>query len=198
MGTKKIEKTKFWTRFIDENKIKKLLMRKRGLVYIFTGDGEGKTTAALGLGLRAIGHGKTVVVIQFMKGRKHVGEYQVQKLLKNYEVYQFGKEQFVDLKHPDKEDFELAKQGLEFVKQIIKKRPDVLILDEINIAVDTGLLKLDDVLEIIRSIPKEMVVILTGRNASKKLIKEADVVSYIKDIKHIFNYGVFARKSEQY
>ncbi|MBI2148908.1 cob(I)yrinic acid a,c-diamide adenosyltransferase [Candidatus Woesearchaeota archaeon] len=173
-------------------------MRKRGLVYIFTGDGEGKTTAALGLGLRAIGHGKTVVVIQFMKGRKHVGEYQVQKLLKNYEVYQFGKEQFVDLKHPDKEDFELAKQGLEFVKQIIKKRPDVLILDEINIAVDTGLLKLDDVLEIIRSIPKEMVVILTGRNASKKLIKEADVVSYIKDIKHIFNYGVFARKSEQY
>jgi len=194
----KVEETKFWTRFIDENKIKKLLVRNRGLVYVFTGDGEGKTTAALGLGLRAIGHGKNVVVVQFMKGRKYVGEYQAQKLLKNYEVYQFGKEQFVDLKHPDKEDYELAKQGLEFAKQVIKKRPDVLILDEINIVVDTGLLKVDDVLGLINSIPKDMMLILTGRNVNKKIIKVADVVSYVKNIKHIFDYGVFARKSEQY
>src|SRR3989338_2600719 len=141
----KKERTKFWTRFIDESRIKKFLSRKRGIVYVFTGDGEGKTTAALGLGLRELGHGKKVVVIQFMKGRKYVGEYQVQSVLKNYEVYQFGKEQFVDLKNPDKEDYRLAKEGLEFAKQIIEARPDVLILDEINVAVSFGLLKEADV-----------------------------------------------------
>src|SRR3989344_9390344 len=116
----KKERTKFWNRFIDESRIKKFLSRKRGIVYVFTGDGEGKTTAALGLGLRALGHGKTVVVIQFMKGRKYVGEYQVQSVLKNYEVYQFGKEEFVDLKNPDKKDYELAKQGVQFASEVIK------------------------------------------------------------------------------
>ncbi len=192
----KIEKTKFWTRFIDETKIKKLLNRKRGLVYIFTGDGEGKSTAALGIGLRALGHGKTVVVIQFMKGRKYVGEYQIQRELKNYEVYQFGKERFVDLRNPDKEDHKLAREGLEFARQTIKRRPDVLILDEINIVVDAGLLKSKDVLELIKSVPKNMVLILTGRNAPKSFVKAADVVSYVKNIKHLFDYGVFAKNGD--
>lgn len=194
----KVDRTKYWTRFIDEKRIKKLINRKRGLVYVFTGDGEGKTTAALGLGLRALGHGKNVVVIQFMKGRKYVGEYQVQNLLKNYEVYQFGKEQFVDLKNPDKKDRELAVKGLEFAKDMIKKRPDVLILDEINVVISIGLIDVKDVLKLIKSVPKNMVLILTGRNASKALIKVADVVSEVKKVKHIFDYGVFAKRGEQY
>lgn len=194
----KIERTKFWTRLVNNKRIKKLISRKRGLVYVFTGNGEGKTTAALGMGLRAVGHGKSVVIVQFMKGRKYVGEYQVQNMLKNYEVYQFGKEQFVDLENPDKRDFELANEGLEFAKQAIKKRPDVLILDEINIVVDTGLLKVKDVLDIIRDVPKDMVLILTGRNAPKAIIKVADVVSYVKNVKHPFDYGVFAKKTQQY
>ena len=198
VATKKVEKIKFWTRYINETKIKKLLNRKRGLVYVFTGDGEGKTSAALGLGLRAIGNGRNVVVIQFMKGRKYIGEYQAQKLLKNYEVYQFGKEKFVDLKHPDKEDFDLAKQGLEFAKQMIKKNPDVLILDEINMAVDTKLIKVEEVTNLIKTVPKDMLLILTGRNAHRKIIKEGDIVSYVKNIKHVFDYGIFAKKAEQY
>src|SRR3989344_584390 len=173
----KIEKTKFWTRLIDEKRMKKFLNRKRGIVYVFTGDGEGKTTAALGLGLRAIGHGKNVVLVQFMKGRKYVGEYQIQNILKNYEAYQFGKEQFVDLNNPDKRDYELAEEGLKFVKQVIKERPDVLILDEINLVISVGLIKANEVLEIIKKIPKDMVVILTGRNAPKSIIKAADIVS---------------------
>lgn len=194
----KVERTKYWTRFIDEKKVKELLDRKRGLVYVFTGGGEGKTTAALGLGLRALGHGKIVVVIQFMKGRKYAGEYQVQNILKNYEVYQFGKEQFVDLKNPDKKDRELAQQGLEFAKQMIKRRPDVLILDEINVVASIGLISAKDVLGLIKNVPKNMVLILTGRDAPKAVIKAADVVSEVKKIKHIFDYGIFAKKGEQY
>ena len=194
----KVEKTRFWTRHIDEKKMKKFLRRKRGLVYVFTGSGEGKTTAALGLGLRALGHGKTVVVIQFMKGRKYVGEYQIQRELKNYEVYQFGKEQFVDLKHPDAKDRQLAQDGLEFAIEIIKKRPDVLILDEINLVASIGLVKVKDVLYLIKSVPKNMVLILTGRNVPKAIVRVADIVSEVKNIKHIFDYGAFAKKGQQY
>ncbi len=194
----KKEKPKFWTRFIDEKKIKKLFSRKRGLVYVFTGDGEGKTTAALGLGLRAIGHGKTVVVVQFMKGRKYVGEYRVQEILKNYEVYQFGKEKFVDLKHPDSEDKRLAQEGLNFVRQTIRRQPDVLILDEINLLMDIGLIKTNEVLDLIKISPKNMMLILTGRNAPKAIIRAADIVSEVKKIKHIFDYGIFAKNGEQF
>ncbi len=194
----KIEKTRFWIRHIDEKKMKKLLKRKRGLVYVFTGDGEGKTTAALGFGLRAIGQGKTVVVIQFMKGRKYVGEYQIQRILKNYEAYQFGREQFVDLKHPTEKDRQLAKEGLDFAFEILKRRPDVLILDEINLVVDIGLIKVRDVLKLIKSAPKHTVLILTGRDVPKAMIKVADVVSDVKKVKHIFDYGVFAKKGQRY
>ena len=194
----KKERTKFWNRFIDESRIKKFLSRKRGIVYVFTGDGEGKTTAALGLGLRALGHGKTVVLIQFMKGRKYVGEYRVQDILKNYEVYQFGKEQFVNLKHPDAEDRRLAQEGLNFTRQTIKKRPDVLILDEINVVMNVGLIKTSEVVDLIKVIPKNMVLILTGRDAPKAIVKAADVVSEVKKIKHMFDYGIFAKKAEQF
>ena len=194
----KKERTRFWTRFIDESRIKKFLSRKRGIVYVFTGDGEGKTTAALGLGLRALGHGKTVVVIQFMKGRKYVGEYRVQDIIKNYEVYQFGKEQFVDLKHPDSEDRRLAQEGLNFARQTIKKRHDVLILDEINVVMNVGLIKTSEVVDLIKVTPKNMVLILTGRDAPKAIIKAADVVSEVKKVKHMFDYGIFAKKAEQF
>ncbi len=194
----KVEVTKFWTRFIDEKKMSDLAKRKRGLIYVFTGDGEGKTTAALGMGLRALGHGKSVVVIQFMKGRKYIGEYQVQGVLKNYEIYQFGKEQFVDLSKPNAEDKKLAKEGLEFAESIIKKRPDVLILDEINVAISCGLIKINDLLKLLKSVPHDMIVLVTGRSAHKDLIKLADVVSEIKNVKHFFDFGSFAKKGQQF
>ncbi len=192
----KLERTKYWTRFLDNKKIEKILHRNRGLVYVFTGDGEGKTTAALGLGLRALGHGKVVVVIQFMKGRTYCGEYILQDILKNYEVYQFGKEKFVDLKNPDDEDRKLAIEGLEFTKEKIKEMPDVLILDELNLVMNMGLIKVNDVIAIINNLPKNMLLIITGRNAPKAIIKVADVVSEIKNVKHIFDYGVFTRRKK--
>lgn len=184
----KIERTR------PKDKLERFFERKRGLVYVFTGDGEGKTAAALGLGLRAIGHGKNVVLIQFMKGRKSVGEYQVQDVLKNYEVYQFGKEEFVDLYHLDKDDQRLAKEGLEFAKEKIKEMPDVLILDEINLMMDVDLIEIEKVLALIKELPKNMVLILTGRNAPKSIIKAADIVSEIKNVKHMFNYDVFRKE----
>ena len=190
----KIKRTKYWIKFIDDKKINKIEKRNRGLVYVFTGDGEGKTTAALGLGLRALGHGKTVVLVQFIKCRKFVGEYQVQTMLKNYEVYQFGKEEFVNLKNPDDEDRRLANEGLNFVREKIKEMPDILILDEINVLMSLGLVKVNDVLNIINSIPKNMILILTGSDVPKAIIKIADIVSEIKNIKHIFDYGIFGKK----
>ncbi len=193
----KVEKNKFWMRRINYKKLEEFQKRKNGLIYVFTGEGEGKTTAALGLGLRALGHGKEVVVIQFMKGRKHVGEYQVQSILKNYEVYQFGKEQFVDLNKPDKEDYELARKGLEFAKEMIKREPEVLILDELNVVLSVGLLEIKDVLKILKNVPKNMLVILTGRDAPEEIIKIADMVSEVKKIKHPFDFGEFADKGKQ-
>lgn len=159
-------------------------MRKDN-IYLWTGNGWGKTTSALGVALRAIGHGKRVVIIQFMKGRKDIGEYKVRKRLKpNYEIYQFGRRGWVDLKNPSKKDKELAHQGLEFAKKIVKTKPFLLILDEINLAVAVGLLSLKEVLEFLDSIPKTITVYLTGRYAPKELMNRADYVTEITAIKH--------------
>lgn len=169
------------------------------MIYLFTGEGGGKTIAALGLALRSIGHKHKVVVIQFMKGRRDVGEYKAAKKLAPFlKVYQFGRKGFVNLKHPSKEDRSLAKQGFEFAKKAIKRRPKLLILDEINLAIAAGLLDLKEVLGFLKKVPKSMDVVLTGRRASKALYRIADGVSVVKKVKHVFDKGVSARKGIEY
>jgi cob(I)alamin adenosyltransferase len=154
-------------------------------IYLWTGNGWGKTTSALGVALRAIGHGHKVIIIQFMKGRKWTGEYKIRIRLKpNYEIYQFGKKDFVNLKKPSKKDRQLAIKGLEFAKEAVKRKPNLLILDEINLAVKIGLLDIDDVLEFLDRVPKGITVYLTGRYAPKKLMARADYVTEIKAVKH--------------
>jgi cob(I)alamin adenosyltransferase len=154
-------------------------------VYLWTGNGWGKTTSALGVGLRAIGHGQKVIIIQFMKGRKYIGEYKVRNRLKpNYEIYQFGRENFVDLKNPSEKDRQLARKGFEFAKKMAKRKPNLLILDEINLAVKIGLLDINEVLKFLSRIPKTTNVYLTGRYAPKKMIEKADYVTNIQDVKH--------------
>jgi cob(I)alamin adenosyltransferase len=154
-------------------------------IYLWTGNGWGKTTSALGVALRAIGHGYKVIIIQFMKGRKWIGEYKVRKRLKpNYEIYQFGKKDFVNLKKPSEKDRQLAIKGLEFAKEAVKRKPNLLILDEINLAVKIGLLDIDDVLEFLDKVPKGITVYMTGRYAPKKLMARADYVTEIKAVKH--------------
>lgn len=159
-------------------------------IYLWTGEGAGKTTSALGVALRAVGHGKKVVVVQFMKGRKNIGEYKVMKKLKpNYVVHQFGKKEFIKpITKPGSKDKELAKKGLEFVKKIGKV--DLLILDEINLACAIGLLDVKEAAGVVEELSKRMIVYLTGRRAPKKLVEIAGFVNEIKLIKAPSKYPV--------
>ena len=156
----------------------------KGNVILYTGDGGGKTAAALGLALRTCGHGKKAVIVQFMKGRKYIGEYKIKdRLAPQYEIRQFGREGFVDLKNPSKADRELAKKGLAFAKEAAAKKPATLVLDEINLASAIGLVEIKEVLGLMDSIPVETITVLTGRNAPTELLEYADYVVEIKDLK---------------
>ncbi len=173
---------------------------KRGYIHIYTGSGEGKTLTAVGAAVRAIGHGFNVVIVQFMKGRKDVGEYIALKQLKpRCKIYQFGRREFIDLENPHAVDYELAKAGLEFTKKLVRrKKPDVLILDEINLATATGLLRLEDVLQLLEEARDCMLIVLTGRRAPKELIEKADLVTKMQEVKHPLKAGVNARKGIDY
>lgn len=159
--------------------MKRKKKRKKPLVYIWTGSGAGKTTSALGVALRQAGHKQKSVIIQFMKGRKNIGEYMAIKSgLKPYcRVYQFGRPGWVNLRKPAEMDKRLAKKGLDFVSKIAKKRPNLLVLDEILIAVKIGLLDERDVLKAIDKIPANVVVYMTGRYATKSIRKRADYIT---------------------
>ncbi|MEM0240845.1 MAG: cob(I)yrinic acid a,c-diamide adenosyltransferase [Candidatus Nezhaarchaeales archaeon] len=171
----------------------------RGYIHVYTGDGEGKTLTAFGLALRAIGHGFKVIIIQFMKGRKDVGEYKIKdRLQPEYEIYQFGREEFVDLNNPQPIDYELARKALEFAEKALERKPKVLVLDEINLAAAIGLVKVEEVLKLLEKVPEETVVVLTGRRAPKEFIEIADLVTELKEIKHPYRFGVEARKGIEY
>jgi cob(I)alamin adenosyltransferase len=172
---------------------------KKGQIHLYTGEGEGKTINAIGLALRAIGHGYKVVIIQFMKGRKDVGEVKIKdKLAPEYEIHQFGRKEFIDFKNPKPEDYELASKGMKFAKSVLKKKPRLLILDEINLAAHFGIVDTKEVLKLLDEVPKETVVILTGRRAPKELVEKADLVTEMKMIKHPYEKGVQARRGIEY
>jgi len=169
-----------------------------GVVHLYTGSGGGKTVAALGLAMRALGHGQKVVMIQFLKGRKDIGEYKIQERLgPNYEVHQFGKPEFVDPKNLKPEDYALARKGLEFAKKALKREPDLLILDEINLAAAGGLIKVEDVLELLENVPMRTIVVLTGRLAPDEFINRADLATTVVDVKGM-KKRLPARKGYEY
>ena len=156
-----------------------------GYIYLYTGDGAGKTTNALGLALRSVGHGNKVVIVQFLKGRKDVGEFKIKERLgPEYEIEQFGTEEFVDPKSLRPIDYEEARKGFEFARSSLKKKPNLLVLDEINLVLAGKLLKIEDVLHFLRDLPKETDVVLTGRLAPRELVDAADFVNIIADVKH--------------
>ncbi len=169
---------------------------ERGLIQVYTGNGKGKTTAALGLALRAVGHGLKVLMIQFMKGEINYGEIEASKRLSpNLVIIQSGRDKFVSKTNPDSIDIELAKKGLSLAKEeILSQKYDIVILDEINVAIDYGLIPLSDLLNLIDSKPDSVEIVLTGRNAKLEVIEKADLVTEMIEIKHYYHKGIPARK----
>ena len=167
------------------------------MIQVYTGNGKGKTTAALGLSLRAAGAGLKVYICQFLKGR-YCCELHSLKNLKNIEVEQYGAACFLR-RAPQKKDIELAKRGLAAAKKAIaSRRYALVVLDEINVALKLGLLSLAEVLDIIENTPKKIELVLTGRSAHPAVLKIADLVSEIKEKKHYYQKGVRARKGIEF
>jgi cob(I)alamin adenosyltransferase len=167
---------------------------EKGFIHVYTGNGKGKTTAAIGLGVRATGEGLKVYMIQFMKGRRY-SEIDALDHIQNFTVVQFGRDEFVLKENPEQIDIDLARKGFEQAKKIINKgEHDVVILDEINVAVDYNLIPLNDVLQLLEEKPKKVELILTGRYASPEVVKQADIVSEILEIKHHYQNGIESRK----
>jgi cob(I)alamin adenosyltransferase len=172
---------------------------RHGTVQVYTGDGKGKTTAALGLAVRAVGHGLSVHMIQFMKGSENYGELACARMLPGFTIEQSGRDEFVDRENPAQVDIDLAAQGLAKAREALTScKYDIVILDEINVALDFGLVKLDDVLSLIREKPSCVELVLTGRSAHPEVVKAADLVSEVLNIRHHYDAGVKAREGIEY
>ncbi|MCF7885328.1 MAG: cob(I)yrinic acid a,c-diamide adenosyltransferase [Candidatus Marinimicrobia bacterium] len=170
----------------------------RGYVQVYTGDGKGKTTAALGLAIRAAGAGMQVFFAQFVKGQ----DYSEIRLLRNkipeIEFQQYGRECFIK-KEPEKEDIQIARKGLNAVKnKIISNQYDLIVLDELNIAFYYDLISIEEGLELVKQKPNKLELVITGRKAPNKIIEAADLVTEMKEIKHYFRKNVKARKGIEY
>jgi len=167
----------------------------QGLIQVYTGDGKGKTTCALGLGLRAVGQGLKVFMVQFMKGRE-TGEAQAAaRLAPDLTLRSFGRPGLVNLRSPAPQDLALAREALDLAKALIKAgEHDLVILDEINLALTYNLIPLEEVLEMLRERPKWMEVVLTGRQAPPEILALADLITEMRPIKHYYAAGVKARR----
>ncbi len=169
-----------------------------GLVMVYTGDGKGKTTAALGLAFRAAGHGLKVLAVHFLKGRDY-GEAKAAEIFPNFDVVKAGREKFVNRDNPDPEDVKLAKEGLSRAGEAAASgQYDLIVLDEINVALNYNLVSLQDVLELIEKRAPGVNLVLTGRNAPPEILEKADMISEVKEIKHHFASGIKAREGIEY
>lgn len=177
--------------------------KQKGLVIVFTGDGKGKTTSALGMALRASGHRKKILIVQFIKNYRNYGELKFVKKFPevNIEIETFGKG-YVGIrgdKKPTEVHSQAARRAYVFANEAVKSRKYfMIVLDEINIALNLKLLEIDDVLKLLKSRPNNLHLVLTGRGAPKKILQAADLVTQMKEIKHPYRKGVLAQKGIEF
>jgi len=168
------------------------------MIINFTGDGKGKTSAALGVALRASGWGRRVAIIQFIKGNKAIGEYQAIQKIAGIEIFQYLDDKKLKIGLPEEKHRQTIADIIDHFKNLLaENRFELFILDEINNAVDHKLINDVEIISIIKKYPK-IDFILTGRNASKKLLSEADLVTEMKKIKHPFDKNIIAKKGIDY
>ena len=177
-------------------------MSEPGLTIVYTGKGKGKTTAALGIALRAVGYDKKICMIQFIKGSWHYGEMTSSKRLEpEFEMVAIGKGfvGIIDDKSPIEEHKRIANEAIKISNNKIQSgNYDIVILDEVNYAINLNLVKLDDILNLIKSKPDSLDLILTGNYAKDEIIELADLVTEMKEIKHPFQQGKKAKKGIDY
>ncbi|MHB8779940.1 MAG: cob(I)yrinic acid a,c-diamide adenosyltransferase [Candidatus Geothermincolia bacterium] len=172
--------------------------RELGLLQVYTGDGKGKTTAALGLALRVLGHGGQVFMVQFMKGRTY-GELRCCEDIPGITIVMSGRDEFVKKGAPEEVDLRMAREGFELARRVIGAGEHrLVILDELNVALDYGLLPLQEVLETLRARPRHVEIVCTGRYAPSELIEAADLVSEIREIKHYYRQGIPMRQGIEF
>lgn len=177
---------------------------KHGYIQVYTGDGKGKTTASLGLAMRALGRCWKVLIIMFMKGGDDYGELNSfrnlsPEIAQNLTIVQAGADRIVYQNNKTDADISVVKEGWELAKRVIKSDEyNLVILDEANIAIDMGFIDLDEMVEVLKNKPEEMEIVLTGRNAKQEIIDIAHLVSEIKPVKHYWDTGIAARKGIEY
>ena len=170
-------------------------MKGLGLLQVYTGDGKGKTTASLGVALRAIGHGMKVCMIQFMKNSDIYGEVRLADKMPGLTIIPVGRHDFVDLKNPAEIDVRLALSGWEQAKEIIRSQKyDIVILDEINVVLACGMLEEKTVIEFLSTCRGTTEVITTGCWAPQALIEAADLVTEMKNVRHPYSKGIESRE----
>ena len=170
-----------------------------GLVQVYTGNGKGKTTAALGLAIRSLGHGAKVHIIFFMKGKFPYGEREILTKLPGLSFQVFGHEHLIDPNNVKDNEKQQAREALEASKLVLQSNQyDLVILDEINVASAWKLIDVKDVLELIVNKPSAVELVLTGRYADQRIIDKADLVTNMDEIKHPYRRGIEARKGIEY
>ncbi len=172
---------------------------RKGLVEVFTGNGKGKTSAALGTVLRALGHDFRVFIVHFMKGNYPYGEQKTLASLPNVTVAVYGRLSFVDPDNVEEVDREEARKALRAAREaMLSGKYDLVVMDEVNVASAWGLIGVDEVVKLIEEKPDNVELILTGRYADKELVRLADLVTEMLDIKHPFDSGIEARPGIEY
>lgn len=171
-----------------------------GLVHIYTGNGKGKTTAAIGLGIRAAGCGMKVLMVQFLKGRQSSEEISLERLKPDFELYKIKTTDKFSWQLTEDEKVQMQESSLHLLDYVMKlaDKKDLIILDEVIAAINTGMIGLDIITDFIKNKPSELEVVLTGRNPCRELVELADYVSEINAVKHPMTKGIPARKGIEF